>query len=230
MTDWKTALRRHGRIREVFSLVILLASAALAIFILLPSLHPPSTHQVSVPISAPQVSVSWYQGYLFPWITFHTEALTANRTYYGNVTLCCLSRLPTGPGGSTAFNTFDVFVCSEKEYIAMTGKQYGNPLNSVCEVSIREDDLRNYTLNGQAGTEIQSIQFAPRDPSTYYFIVASRNGETQGYLNLEYYKSEIIQNPSLSYAVSTLAILTIINLFLTAIDKYVKIAAPDKNT
>lgn len=227
MIDWKMALRRRRKIIALASLIVALVSAVLAIFILASPLVPPSTVQVRVPIPSPRPSISYYQGYLFQWITFQTLSLEANTTYYGNVTLCCLNSLPTGSGRSTYLNTPDVIVFSESEYIAMKGTQYGNPLNSGYEVSIPENTLRNYTLNGEAGTEVLSIQFAPKYSSVYYFVVGLRNGETQGHLYLTYYKSQIVENPSVYHATLILAVFAVAGLFVNAIEKYLTFRTPD---
>lgn len=221
-------LSRRGKFLTLFFFVVAVTSAAVASLNLAAPLFPTSTMQVPVQLVPPAGPISNEPYYTFPEITFQTPALDANTTLYGNVTLCCLLTMPRTTNGLTYFSTPELFVFSESEYITMKGTSSATPWTSPSEASISGDTFRNYTLNGPAETEILSIHFTAKDPGVYYFVVESRNGETQGHLYLTYYKSEIVENPWVSRFQWGFGVLSILGLIGGAYEGYRTLKTPEE--
>jgi len=203
-------LPRPRNILPFVYFAVTFTSAVVAGLILASSLVPPSTMEVLVQIVPSPGAISYPEGYSFPEITFQTPPLDSRTTYYGNVTLCCLFKMPGTANGVTYFSTPELFVFSQSEYITSSA----TPMTSPPEVSINGETFSNYTLNGTAGTEILSIEFTPKDSGIYYFVVESRNGETQAQLRLTYYTSQIVENKWPSRFQAFYAVLSILGLIV----------------
>lgn len=226
MMERKNVLRRRVKFLTLISLLVALTSAVLLGLNLASFLFPASTMQVPVPISPPSQVIP-HEAYSSALeITFQAPPLDANTTLYGNVTLCCVLTMPRTTNGVIYFSTPELFIFSESEYITMKGTSGANPLNSPSEVSINGQTFSNYTLNGTAGTEILSIQFTPKHPGVYYFIVEAFNGETQAQLHLTYYKTQTVENKWVSGFQLSLQVLTILGLIVSAVGYFWTLRAP----
>lgn len=208
MMERKTVRPRPRETLLFVYFAVTFTSAVVAGLVLVSPFFPPSVMEVPLRGISPAEPIPNIKGYTFPDISFQTPMLDSSRTYYGNVTLCCVFKELTSREGIVYFSSPELFVFADSDYSTRS--------TSNAEVSINGETFSNYTFNGSTGTEILSIQFTPKGSGVYHFVVNPGNNESQVYLYLSYYNTTTAENKWPSLFQEVFGVLSIPGLILGA--------------